>query len=58
MRHLIGGSAGPGGAGRRRRIPRWRGATALGALLASVAVAPATAAAPIAQRVLRTGGAS
>ena len=55
MRHLIGGSAGPGGASRRRRIPRWRGATALSALLAAVAVAPATAATPIAQRVLRPG---
>jgi hypothetical protein len=53
MRHLIGGSTGPGGAGRSLRIPRWRGAAALGALVAVAAVAPATAAPSIAQRVLR-----
>jgi hypothetical protein len=52
MRDLMDGST-PGSARRSRRMPRWRGSAVLASLIAVAAVAPATAAAPIAKRVLR-----
>src|SRR5436853_5358800 len=50
MRQLIGERSGRRGI---PRIPRWRGSAVLGVLLSVAAVAPAVAAGPIAQRVLK-----